>query len=117
MNNIDRLEDLGDLEGKSVLVRADFNVPIADGEITDDLRPAVLSLAVGSPIENGVRLIAELGTQPRAARVSEVLSALDPPLAEDKVLRLHQWIQTDDGQRADPMTVSAASSAPLEVSA
>ena len=61
-------------------------------EITDDLRPAVLSLAVGSPIENGVRLIAELGTQPRAARVSEVLSALDPPLAEDKVLRLHQWI-------------------------
>ncbi len=38
MNNIDRLEDLGDLEGKSVLVRADFNVPIADGEITDDLR-------------------------------------------------------------------------------
>lgn len=33
-------------------------------EITDDLRPAVLSLAVGSPIENGVRLIAELGTQP-----------------------------------------------------
>ncbi len=38
MNNIARLEDLGDLEGKSVLVRADFNVPIADGEITDDLR-------------------------------------------------------------------------------
>ncbi len=38
MNNIARLEDLGDLEGKSVLVRADFNGPIADGEITDDLR-------------------------------------------------------------------------------
>lgn len=38
MNKLARLEDLGDLEGKSVLVRADFNVPIADGEITDDLR-------------------------------------------------------------------------------
>lgn len=38
MSNVPRLEDLGDLEGKSVLVRADFNVPISDGGITDDLR-------------------------------------------------------------------------------
>ncbi len=86
-------------------------------EVTDDLRPAVLSLAVDSPIEDGVRLIAELGTQPRAARVSEMLSALDPPLTEHRVLRLHQWIHTDDGQRTDPMTVTAASFAPVEVSA
>ena len=35
---IPRLEDLGDLEGRSVLVRVDFNVPIVAGEITDDLR-------------------------------------------------------------------------------
>jgi phosphoglycerate kinase len=32
------LEDLGDLDGKRVLVRADFNVPLRDGVITDDLR-------------------------------------------------------------------------------
>jgi phosphoglycerate kinase len=32
------LEDLPRLEGRRVLVRADFNVPIRDGEITDDLR-------------------------------------------------------------------------------
>lgn len=38
MSSVPRLEDLGDLTGKSVLLRADFNVPIADGEITDDLR-------------------------------------------------------------------------------
>ena len=49
-------------------------------EVTDDLRPAVRSLAVDAPTEDGVRLIAELGTQPRSARVAEVLSALDPPL-------------------------------------
>ncbi|MEO9223468.1 MAG: phosphoglycerate kinase [Acidimicrobiales bacterium] len=32
------LEDLGDLDGKSVLVRTDFNVPVDGDEITDDLR-------------------------------------------------------------------------------
>ena len=33
-----RLEDLGDLDGRRVLVRCDFNVPLANGVITDDLR-------------------------------------------------------------------------------
>ncbi len=32
------LEDLPPLQGKRVLLRADFNVPLADGKITDDLR-------------------------------------------------------------------------------
>ncbi len=32
------LEDLGDLSGKRVLVRCDFNVPLEGGKITDDLR-------------------------------------------------------------------------------
>src|SRR5581483_5984515 len=31
-------EDLPDLDGRRVLLRADFNVPIEDGHITDDLR-------------------------------------------------------------------------------
>ena len=39
MNNVPQLEDLPDPSGRSVLVRADFNVPIGpDGEIDDDLR-------------------------------------------------------------------------------
>lgn len=35
---VPELEDLGDVSGRSVLVRADFNVPLSDGVITDDLR-------------------------------------------------------------------------------
>ncbi|MEO7837313.1 MAG: phosphoglycerate kinase [Acidimicrobiales bacterium] len=36
--NLPQLEDLPDPSGKRVLVRADFNVPITDGVIDDDLR-------------------------------------------------------------------------------
>ena len=37
-NPVPQLEDLPDLNGKSVLLCADFNVPISDGRIDDDLR-------------------------------------------------------------------------------
>ncbi|EMD84258.1 phosphoglycerate kinase [Pacificimonas flava] len=32
------LDDLGDLNGKTVLVRCDLNVPVRDGDVTDDTR-------------------------------------------------------------------------------
>jgi len=35
---VPQLEDLGDVDGRRVLLRADFNVPMRGGEITDDLR-------------------------------------------------------------------------------
>ncbi len=38
MTSVPTLEDLPSLDGKRVLLRADFNVPIRDGSITDDLR-------------------------------------------------------------------------------
>ncbi len=38
MTAVPHLEDLGDVAGKRVLVRTDFNVPLIDGEIVDDLR-------------------------------------------------------------------------------
>ena len=38
MTSVPTLEDLPALEGKRVLLRADFNVPLRDGEIADDLR-------------------------------------------------------------------------------
>jgi phosphoglycerate kinase len=36
--SVPTLEDLPSVDGKRVLLRADFNVPIRDGEITNDLR-------------------------------------------------------------------------------
>ena len=88
-------------------------------QVTDDLRPLVLSLDVDGPMEaqtpgvSGVRLIAELGTQPRAVRVSELLAALDPPLTEQRVVRLHQWISDDSHeQRLEPLR-AVASPAPV----
>jgi phosphoglycerate kinase len=38
MSKLPILEDLPDLEGKNVLVRTDYNVPMSGGRITDDLR-------------------------------------------------------------------------------
>src|ERR687898_2667006 len=38
MTGVPTLEDLPSVDGKRVLLRADFNVPIRAGQITDDLR-------------------------------------------------------------------------------
>ncbi len=37
-SQVPALEDLGDIHGRTVLARVDFNVPIVNSEITDDLR-------------------------------------------------------------------------------
>jgi phosphoglycerate kinase len=36
--DLPQLEDLPDPSGKKVLLRADFNVPVSDGKVTDDMR-------------------------------------------------------------------------------
>ena len=36
--SVPSLEDLGDVSGRRVLLRADFNVPISNGQIVDDFR-------------------------------------------------------------------------------
>ena len=76
---------------------------------TEDIRPAVLAVDVQSNEIDGVRLVAELGTQPRALRPAELLASLGPQLSVLRVCRLHQWIATDDGYRREPLALADAS--------
>ncbi len=76
---------------------------------TEDIRPAVLSVDVAGDTTDGVRLVAELATQPRAVRPAELLASLDPHLGALRVCRLHQWIATDDGRRREPLALAEES--------
>ncbi len=67
--------------------------------VTDDVRPQIVSLDATSTATGGVRLIAELGTKPRALRPAELLAGLCPSPRELRVRRLRQWISTGSKQR------------------
>ena len=58
MKPVPRLEDLGELNGRSVLLRADFNVPVAEGEITDDLRIRAALPTIGWLFDRGASVTA-----------------------------------------------------------
>ena len=50
MTNFNTLDDLGDIKGKVVFIRADLNVPAKDGKVTDTTRidrfaPTLIELA------------------------------------------------------------------------
>lgn len=71
------LDDIGDVTGKRVLVREDLNVPMADGDVTDDTRlratiPTVTELADKGAI---VLILAHFG-RPKGERKPELSLAL-----------------------------------------
>lgn len=91
------IDSLGDLKGKRVLVRSDFNVPLKDGEITDDGRIRAALPTLKKLIEAGAKVIimAHLGRPkgqvnpdfslaPVAKRLGELIDA-PVTLAKDTV--------------------------------
>ena len=91
------ISTLGDLRGKRVLVRSDFNVPLKDGVITDDgrIRAALPTLKTLTDAGAKVVIMAHLGRPkgkvdpafslaPVAARLAE-LSGVKVTLASDVV--------------------------------
>ena len=54
---IPTLADLGDVRGKRVLVRTDFNVPMEAGEITDDFRIRAALPTINWLLERGAQVV------------------------------------------------------------
>ncbi|MCG8505911.1 MAG: phosphoglycerate kinase [Sphingomonadales bacterium] len=76
------LDDLGDLTGKRVLLRADLNVPMKDGRVTDDTRIRAAAPTVADLLAKGAQvvLMSHFG-RPKGKVVPEMsLSPLTAPL-------------------------------------
>jgi phosphoglycerate kinase len=58
MTSVPTLEDLPPVDGKRVLLRADFNVPIRDGVIADDLRIRAALPTIHWLLDHGARVTA-----------------------------------------------------------
>jgi phosphoglycerate kinase len=88
------IDDLGSVDGKRVLVRVDFNVPLEDGRITDDTRIRAALPTLERLRDGGARLLlvshlgrpkgrdTALSLRPVAARLSELLGT-EVALAKD----------------------------------
>lgn len=70
--------------------------------VSEDVRPALLALAVIGPTPSGTELEAELATQPRALRAGDVVALICdglPGAGAGRVCRTHQFLGADAGRR------------------
>ncbi len=105
------LRDLGDLDGKRVLVRVDFNVPLADEKVTDDTRIRAALPTIEELRSRGARLVLvshlgrpkdrepELSLRPAVDRLAELTDAkvtLAPGVVGDEVRSLTEQLARGD---------------------
>jgi phosphoglycerate kinase len=106
-----RLENLGELSGKRVLVRVDFNVPLSGGEIADDARIRAALPTIEELRQRGARLVLvshlgrprdrepDLSLRPAADRLAELSGAdvtLAPAVVGEEVRALAENLNVGD---------------------
>lgn len=113
------LEDLGNLDGASVLVRADFNVPLRSGEIADDTRIRAGVPTIGWLRNRGATVVVgtHLGrprgrpdpawsVEPVRARLSQLVegvgSAVGPAPVSARTGQLVEGVELLENLRFDP---------------
>ncbi len=95
-----------DVQGKKVLVRVDFNVPLRDGVVADDGRIQAALPTINYLLDNGAALIlcTHLG---RPKSPADTQFALDPVAARLSEL-IHRPVQKMDEVVGDSVTAAAA---------
>ena len=96
------LDDMGDVQGKRVLVREDLNVPMADGRVTDDTRLRATIATVTELADKGaiVLILAHFG-RPKGQRNPEFSLAMLTQPYGDVLGRPVRFIDDVAGETAE----------------
>lgn len=120
---IKTLDDLGEVSGKTAVLRADFNVPLKGGVIGDDTRIRATVPTIQTLLEKGARVVIlshlgrpdgkpapEYSLKPLVSRLSDLLGetvgftadCMDPPAGQKVVLmeNLRFYAEEEENDRA-----------------